>query len=339
MCEVLIVTHDSLKSEKTLRLLDKAKKKTPLMLIGDEVHNLGSIGFQSVAPDVFKYLLGLSATFKRQFDEEGTQFLLDYFGPVVFEFGLKEAIGICLVPFDYFVHIVTLDELEEAEWIDLTYKIKKASYAAEFADGSSEKELWKTLCFKRRKLVESASGKVSMLPLIFSNIELTRALIFCTDKDPMQLDHVNDLLNNEGINFHQITAQETKNKRALARLIKSFDSGELKVLTSKRVLDEGFNIPQIETAFILASNTVERQWVQRLGRVLRQSPETDKKKAVIYDFVVMPSVNNDSMDSDLKSLIRSELQRVQFFDSLSQNGLEKNGTADLVEKLLALLET
>ncbi len=78
-CEVMIVTHEALKSENMLRLLDKAEKCTPLMLIGDEVHNLGSIGFQNVAPDVFKYRLGLSATFKRQFDQEGTQFLLDYF--------------------------------------------------------------------------------------------------------------------------------------------------------------------------------------------------------------------------------------------------------------------
>lgn len=335
----MIVTHEALKSEKMFRLLDKAEKSTSLMLIGDEVHNLGSTGFRSVAPDVFKYRLGLSATFNRQFDEEGTQFLLDYFGPVVFEFGLDQAIGVCLVPFDYFIHQVTLDECEEEEWAELTIKIKKLSYAAELSNGSHDKEVWQALCIKRRRIVESASAKVFVLASIFSKMELNRALIFCTDKDPKQLNQVNTLLNNKRINFHQITAEETANKKKLAHLIESFDSGELKVLTSKRVLDEGFNIPQTETAFLLASNTVKRQWVQRLGRVLRQSPKTHKKKAVIHDFVVMPSVNNDDIDLDLKGLIKSELQRIQFFDALCQNGLEKNGTADVVEQLLELLET
>ncbi len=237
------------------------------------------------------------------------------------------------------MHQVTLDEYEEEVWAELTIKIKRLSYAAELANGSHEKELWQALCIKRRKIVESAAAKVSVLASIFSKMELTRTLVFCTDKDPKQLNQVNSLLNNKRINFHQMTAEETANKKQLAHLIQSFDSGELKVLTSKSVLDEGFNIPQTETAFLLASNTVKRQWVQRLGRVLRQSPKTHKQKAVIHDFVVMPSVNNDSIDLDLKGLIKSELQRVQFFDSLCQNGLEQNGTADVVEQLLELLET
>ena len=337
--EVMIVTHEGLKSEKLLRLLDKASDSTSLMLIGDEVHNLGSIGFQSVAPEMFKYRLGLSATFERQFDLDGTQFLLDYFGDVVFEFGLDDAIGVCLVPFDYFVHQVFLNEEEEDEWAELTYKIKKLSYAAELPNGSNEKELWQTLCIKRRRVVESASGKVFLLASNLNDKDkIKRTLIFCTDKDPKQLKQVNELLNDRQVNFHQITAEETSNKRKLAELINGFDSDELKVLTSKRVLDEGFNIPQTETAYLLASNTVYRQWIQRLGRVLRQSPTTNKKKAVIHDFVVMPSIKNDGMDSDLNGLVKSELQRIQFFNSLCQNGLERGGVEDVVEELLELLE-
>lgn len=337
--EVMVVTHEGLKSEKLLRLLDKAKDSTSLMLIGDEVHNLGSMGFQSVAPEMFKYRLGLSATFERQFDSDGTQFLLDYFGDVVFEFGLEDAIGVCLVPFDYFVHQVYLDEEEEDEWAELTYKIKRLCYAAELPNGSNEKELWQALCIKRRRIVESASGKVFLLASKLNDRDkIQRTLIFCTDKEPKQLNQVNELLNERKVNFHQITAEETSNKKKLTELIKGFDSGELKVLTSKRVLDEGFNIPQTEIAYLLASNTVYRQWVQRLGRVLRQSPATNKKKAVIHDFVVMPSIKYDGMDSDLKGLVKSELQRIQFFNSLCQNGLERSGVEDIVEELLELLE-
>ncbi|MDP1773620.1 MAG: DEAD/DEAH box helicase family protein [Methylobacter sp.] len=339
-CEVLIATHDGLKSNRFIGLLEKAEKSTALMLIGDEVHNLGSIGFQNAAPDIFKYRLGLSATFIRQFDEIGTQFLLDYFGPVVYEFGLKDAIGVCLVPFDYHVHSVTLDENEENEWAELTYEIRRLSYAFELPDGTNEKERWKLLCLKRRRIVESAGGKIAALAAALPQNKdaVKRTLIFCTDKYPEQINAVNALLINRHISFHQITAEETANKKQLKNIIKEFDSDELQVLTSKRVLDEGFNIPQTETAFLLASNTVRRQWVQRLGRVLRQSSKTNKVKAVIHDFVVIPAHHNDVIDSDLKSLIIGELSRVQFFDSLSQNGLEKGGTADIVEQLLELME-
>lgn len=338
-CEVIITTHEGLKSDRLVRLLSKSENETELMLIGDEVHNLGSIGFQNSAPNIFKYRLGLSATFVRQFDELGTQFLLNYFGDIVFEFNLENAIGICLVPFDYHVHQVTLDEQEEMEWAELTHSIKKLSYASELPDGAEEKERWKTLCLRRRRIVESATGKVSVLASILpEKSSVKRTLIFCTDKYPEQIQNVNELLNNRHINFHQITADETANKKKLADLIRAFDTDELQVLTSKRVLDEGFNIPQTETAFLLASNTVKRQWIQRLGRVLRKSEKTNKTKAIIHDFVVIPTLTNGSIDLDLKSLIKSELSRVQFFDSLCLNGLEKGGTADVVEKLLTLLE-
>ncbi len=340
-CEVIIATHEGLKSERVITVLEKAEQNTPLMLIGDEVHNLGSIGFQSVAPNIFKYRLGLSATFVRQFDEAGTQFLLNYFGSVVFEFNLEDAIRVCLVPFDYHVHVVMLDEQEELEWGELTYEIRRLSYAAELADGANEKERWKILCLKRRRIVESAAGKVKVLASILpaNKSDIKRTLIFCTDKQPEQLNAVNDLLNNRHINFHQITAEETTNKNRLQKIIQAFDSDELQVLTSKRVLDEGFNIPQTKTAFLLASNTVKRQWIQRLGRVLRQYPKTNKVKAVIHDFVVMPSHENGAIDLDLKGLIKGELSRVQFFDALCQNGLEKGGTADVIEQLLELTES
>ena len=56
------------------------------LLIGDEVHNLGSEGFIFDPPDFFDYRLGLSATPVRQYDPDGTEALFEFFGPVVFRF-------------------------------------------------------------------------------------------------------------------------------------------------------------------------------------------------------------------------------------------------------------
>ena len=99
--------------------------------------------------------------------------------------------------------------------------------------------------------------------------KLRYTLIYASDKAPQQLKDVNALLNKHGVLFHQLTHEETGNREKTAQIIQSFQEGTLGVLTAKRVLDEGVNIPEIEKAFILASTTVERQWIQRRGRLLR----------------------------------------------------------------------
>ena len=78
------------------------------------------------------------------------------------------------------------------------------------------------------------------------------------------------------------------------------------------MLDEGINIPQIEKAFILASTTVERQWVQRRGRLLRTCRETGKTHSEIHDFVALPT-DLDNIDTRARALIESELKRIQAF--------------------------
>ena len=189
--------------------------------------------------------------------------------------------------------------------------------------------------------MESAAGKVVRLASILpaEKNDIRRTLFFCTDKNPEQLESLNDLLSRRGVNFHQVTAEETSSPKILSRVITSFGSGELQVLTSKRVLDEGFNIPQTETAYFLASNTVRRQWVQRLGRVLRLSPGTGKEKAVVHDFIVIPQLDAGVVDADLKSLLRGEFERMSFFSKLSLNGLESDGSIELMNEMLGLLET
>ena len=341
-CEVLIITHDALKSD----LLDvfEGPKYSDLnfMLIGDEVHNLGSKGFIRKSPQFFKYRLGLSATYKRQFDDEGTRFLVDYFGPVVYEFSLESAIGNCLVPYDYIVHKVYLTASEEDDFLEITEKIKQLAYAANFPDGHHDKDRWNMLCIQRRRIIEGAENKLSVFREVFDSIEkkqrIEKALVFCTDKDHQLLDSINAYLNEKSILWHQVTSTETSKPELLNTIIAGFRNNQYQVLTAMRVLDEGFNIPQTELAFLLASNTVERQWIQRLGRVLRLSNDTGKKKAIIHDFIVLPSISQQGMDKDLKSLIRSECNRVLFFARLSNNITSNDSAINEISEIILKLE-
>ena len=69
----------------------------------------------------------MSATPIRQYDEIGTEELFDYFGGEVFSFKISDAIGVCLVPYRYYVHVVELTHEETEKYADLTRKIRKLS--------------------------------------------------------------------------------------------------------------------------------------------------------------------------------------------------------------------
>ena len=118
---------------------------------------------------------------------------------------------------------------------------------------------------------------------------------------------MNRILRDSNILFHQLTSQETVNRSQTKRIIQSFQDGEIQVLTAKRVLDEGVNIPQICKAFILASTTVERQWIQRRGRLLRTCSAINKTYSIIHDLLALPPKMDERLDPDANALVRSEL--------------------------------
>ena len=331
--EIVIVSHKTLCNNAFKDELQKFECKT--LLIADEVHNLGSEGFITNSPEFFDYRLGLSATPIRQYDEEGTEQLLEFFGPIVFQFTLEEAIGRCLVEYEYYVHPVELTEDEMDEWYELTEKIGKNAWRQE--DHDADDEYLMKLLRDRRALLENAENKIAVLEDVLTQREdferLQHTLIYTSDKAPQQLKDVNALLNKHSILFHQLTYEETGDREKTRRIIQSFQQGTLRILTAKRVLDEGVNIPEIERAFILASTTVERQWTQRRGRLLRTCRETGKTHSEIHDFMALPA-DLDNIDDKARTLIGSDLKRIQAFAGLAMNAGRDDGPLDLIDQLV-----
>lgn len=330
--EAVVVSHRTLCDNSFKAEL--AKFDCARLLVADEAHNLGAEGFISTPPHFFEYRLGLSATPIRQYDNEGTNALLEFFGPVVFRFTLKEAIGRCLVPYDYFVHQIELTSTEMDTWSELTATIKRNSWRKKL--GKPDDYLAKLLR-DRRALLETAARKIPTLHRLIEQEDLRtfrHVLIYASDKNPEQLDGVNALLKAHGFLFHQLTYEETADRAETARIIRSFQEGTLRVLTAKRVLDEGVNIPQIQKAFILASTTVERQWIQRRGRLLRMCREIGKTNAVIHDFVALPPKLRN-IDNEARALVRSELLRVQEFASLARNAGRADGPLAVIDKMVS----
>ena len=335
---IVVVTHNTLTSKDFLQAIEEFE--CPKLLIADEVHNLGAPAFVNDPPMFFNYRLGLSATPVRQYDEDGTAFLLDYFGSVVFSYPLESAIGNCLVEYDYFVHPVelTLDEMDQ--WHSLTSQIKQRAWRQH--DDKPDAGL-KILLLKRRQVLENASSKIAILSQCLDQEDvrtLDHTLMYTSDKNPKQLQEVNSLLNSRGILFHQLTDKETSNRAETKQILQSFQRGAIRILTAKRVLDEGVNIPEITKAYILASTTVERQWVQRRGRLLRRCEAINKTYSTIHDFAVVPPEGGDA-DSEARSVLKSELTRMQEFAKLARNAGRSDGPLQVINELvhMAYLDT
>ena len=330
--EAVVVSHDTLC---TLEFLNAIRNfECVRLLIADEAHNLGRSSFINNPPGFFEHRLGLSATPIRQYDKEGTEALFEFFGPVVFEFTLEEAIGRCLVEYDYYVHPVNLTDSEMDEWFDLTGKIKQNSWRSN--EGEQDEYLAKLLR-DRRKLLETATNKISVLQALFEKQNLSslqHTLIYTSDKGPEQLEAVNRLLNDENVIFHQLTAMETANREQTKKIIRSFQEADIQILTAKRVLDEGINIPQICKAFILASTTVERQWIQRRGRLLRTCCAIGKTHSVIHDLLTLPPKMEEGLDPDARTLVRSELRRAQEFARLARNAGRLDGPLTMIDRMV-----
>ena len=308
------------------------------VLIGDEVHNLGTSSFINNPPEFFEYRIGLSATPIRQFDPDGTHQLFDFFGgPPVFEFTLRDAINAgCLVPYRYFLHVVEFSNSEMDHYEDLTAQLAQAGFR--ITDDGRTVGLTprvEQLLRERRALVEQADSKLAALEHALRQmnpLSIRKTLVYTSAKPtvldkPRQITVVNRLLQDLDIAAHQYTAEETGTS-ASQGILRKFGSGDYQVLTSMKVLDEGVDIPETDTAFLMASSTVEREWVQRRGRILRSAPGKDF--ANLHDFLVTPP---DSESPSGASLLRSELRRATAFADLAENEYDPDGPRSVISPL------
>ena len=200
-------------------------------------------------------------------------------------------------------------------------------------------EYAKMLLIKRARLVAGANEKIMKLKEhINPYLDDKHMLIYCgattmkdvdykeklpTVDDIRQIDIVSDLLGNElGMKVSKFTSEENAEEREIIK--KEFADGKhLQALIAIRCLDEGVNIPSIKTAFIMASSTNPKEYIQRRGRVLRTY--RDKDFATIYDFITLPipldnisSYSEDIIES-VKSLAIREMVRMKDFASISEN--------------------
>lgn len=315
--------------------------RTRGLLLADEAHYCGALQLMACLPDNLEYRLALSATIERHEDEDGTQALLDYFGGICYEFTLEEAMARgMLTPYRYHPVVVYLTQEELDDYKQLTARIARLAHAAEHSGRSApSSQGLRALLIRRARLVAGARRKPrALLEAISPHRRERHMLIYCgatsvhaseaaegQDEDERQVEAVCRLLREQlAMRVMPFTARESARERQDIR--DEFEAGSTQALVAIKCLDEGFNLPAVRTAFILASCTNPREYIQRRGRVLRLA--AGKEQADIYDFITLPRplAQTRSLSADERrhedGLVRRELARMREFNRLASNRVD-----------------
>jgi superfamily II DNA or RNA helicase len=339
---LIISTYASFVKERFLKYIKQLPDDT--LFIADEAHNIGSKSVLTKLEQIpATKRIGLSATPKRIYDPEGSAVMEAYFNdsePYVYSFPMERAIeeGI-LCKYYYYPHVVRLDPDELDEYVEISKKLAKlAAMSRGSADNS---EAIERLLLKRKQIIHKAKNKLGTARTILEERFRKEGVLLYTFiyvPEGIRVEEVVDddtgAVSNEEVNIidqytrmvSSIDAKLMVNKFTSGMtdrdsVLEQFKKGQIHVIASMKCLDEGVDIPRAEHAIFCSSTGNPRQFIQRRGRILRKHP--DKYNAVIHDLVVIPDLTISHSGSDTfeveKKMVRTELERVMYFASLSMN--------------------
>lgn len=341
---IIISTYASFATDTFQSLLPLIPSSS--LLIADEGHNIASPTIRELLDKVrIENRIGLSATPKRVYDEEGTRAMEEFFNdnePYTYVFSMERAIkeGI-LTKYNYYPHIIKLTSEEFQEYNNLTKKLVRFfdSKTGSFKEGAE------IILLKRKRIIHKAKNKLKATRQLLAdryeaqgNLRYTFVYVpegivsseYDLSEDWYEDPKIIDVYTRE---IALIDETITVNKfvsglKERDEILSQFQLGEIQVLASMKCLDEGVDIPRAEHAIFCSSTGNPRQFIQRRGRILRK--HKDKNVATIHDLVVIPDSQEAETYEVEKRLVEKELERVMYFASLAQNPLY---TEDIFENI------
>ena len=308
---IVFTTHATASDPKFVDVILKNKFKTKILFIADEVHATGSAKQRDALLPEYDYRIGLSATPERMFDEGGTSLIRNYFGDKSFEFTIADALSTInpltgrsfLNHFTYHPIFVELTPSENKLFNKYSQQIAILKAQDEYDPDDLQK-----LYDRRAAVSKNAEGKYEALNRLLGKLNPERivdTILFVSDK---QIKKSFDILSDRHIKRAKITEQESTSKivnnsgdTERQEIISQFNHRQLQVLVGIKCLDEGIDIPNARIAILMSNSTNPREFIQRVGRVIRQAE--GKQLSEIYDFIA----TSDSVDG----LLKKESQRAQ----------------------------
>jgi len=257
------------------------------LVVFDECHHLGGEGYRDIARLMAAPArLGLTATFERPDGAHET--IADLVGEVVYDIDADELAGKHLAPYDVRRVEVPLTETERRE-----YERAQETFVSYLRDanitmtsGSDYQELVKrsgrdpkareALLAKQRarKIVAESDAKVEALADLLERHRGERCIVFTASTDLVY--RVSERFLIPAITHETSTVERRE-------ILDAFRAGEYARVVTANVLDEGVDVPDANVAVIIAGSGSEREFTQRLGRILR--PKAEGERATLYELV------------------------------------------------------
>jgi superfamily II DNA or RNA helicase len=253
-------------------------------VIFDELHHLAAPGYRTIAEQFASpYRLGLTATYERE-----DNLHLDFprlIGGIVYQSSVNElARDKHLASFTIekrYVKLLPEEEIEYQKNYDqyLSYLHKLGLRYDQIALQklimiSGKNQYARNALLARNKALDIAlnsQSKIIELRKILSENPNRKTIIFTQHNKLVYL-----ISNNFLIPF--ITHKSSKQEREDA--LNGFRDGRYRVLVTSKVLDEGVDVPDAELGIIVSGTGSKREFIQRLGRLLRTKPNFTNAKLI-----------------------------------------------------------
>ena len=245
-------------------------------IVFDEVHNYGTTRLLPFVNRPVKYKLGLSATLERM-DNKHYE-IMKMFNYNIFKYTPMEALsdGV-LNPFNFINIAIEMDDESYDIYNVLTQEINSlmqagGGYSRLMRGSSALKMKMLSKMNERKDLVNNYHRKFDIIKMICEKYRGDKAIIF--NEYNKQTTKGYWYLLDIGVKACIVHSDIPKDKRE--QNIMDFKNDKYNVMLASKVLDEGYNLPKIDTAIIAAGNSTSRQTIQRMGRVLRKKEKHSK---------------------------------------------------------------
>lgn len=306
-----ISTYDSFFT----KLISEINHLDNLAIVIDEAHNLSRNQIQKL-PSHAKFRLGLSATPEKHSKEETNKIIQYFIGKEkqTYKYTIEQAISNNFLSHYTYEPIFLRLTTEEYE----LYTILSKKIAAAISSDNKQDDVVNRLLNERSLIVKKATNKIVKLNelLLDNNYDFRNSVIYCGQGKDLETEEkiidkvTSSIYKHRGLSISTFTSN-TENRKEVLR---KFESGFYDTLVAIKCFDEGVDVPKLDKIYIMASDRLLRQTIQRRGRVLRKCKESGKDSAFIFDFVVLPP--EDTLG---KNLVKNELIRVKEYARLATN--------------------
>ena len=262
-----------------------------MFIIFDEVHHLPAPSYSQIAEMyIAPYRMGLTATYERE--DGGHHDLPRLVGGRVYQLEVDALAGKHLSPYTHEQILVDLtpdeQKLYRREYGVFTNYLKRKRVVLRSPEDfrrfimrtGSDPEAREALLARNKALKTALNSEAKIKALgEFLNVYGEEKILIFT--------RYNQLVYRISRRFliPAITYQTPREERK--EILEKFKAGEYRAIVTSQVLDEGVDVPDASVGFILGGTGSSREYIQRLGRILRKRAG---KQAKLIEIVARETV-------------------------------------------------